>query len=562
MRATKTLISTAKEKPNNAKLISHQYMIRSGLIRQLSSGIYTWLPTGTRVLQKIINIVRDEMNKIGSNEIILPNILPAELLKETQRWEEFGPELLKIQDRNKRDFCYGPTHEETIVELARKEITSYKQLPLNLYQIQTKFRDEIRPRFGIMRSREFIMKDAYSFHTKQTCLEKTYRIMQQTYNHILKRIGIKFHIVEADAGAIGGNVTHEFQVPSKTGEDIICYNNDNTYSANIELANYLKPDLGLREAPSQKLQKITAPNLTSIENLTSTKILKTLMIKDSQKKNFVLVLCSGHKLNVSKINKLTLISPPFYFPTEEEIIKVMGSNRSFIGPIYCKIPIIVDYSAAILNDFACGANENNCYYIGANWERDVKNFEVAHLRNVIAGDLSPDGKGQLSTVNSIEVGHIFQLGVHYSKAMNATILNENGKKIPMIMGCYGLGVSRIIAASIEQFHDNRGIIWPPSITPFDIIIMPINMHKSAKVAETAERLYTQLKAAGFDTLLDDRKKRAGIMFADADLIGAPHQIIISEHQLKKGKIEYKSRIKKKIKIILCDLESILKHVSL
>jgi len=567
MRATQTLLATEKQTPKDAELISHQYMLRSGLIRQLASGIYTWLPTGMRVLQKVKNIVRDEMNKAGANEITLPSILPAELLQETGRWEKFGPELLKIQDRHQRDFCYGPTHEEPIVELARKEIKSYKQLPLNLYQIQTKFRDEIRPRFGIMRAREFLMKDAYSFHVTEACLEKTYKVMYQAYGNILKRIGLDFRVVEADAGAIGGNITHEFQVLAKTGEDVICYSDQSAYAANMELASYLKPDLNLREKPNQSLQKISTSNIKCIDdlaekfNLDPKKTLKTLVIRDNQKKFFALVLRAEDELNVCKINKLPQISPPFYFAKAAEITEVMEADLDFIGPVHCKIPIIVDYSAAILNDFVCGANKNDYHYIGANWARDVENFAVADLRNVVAGDLSPDGQGQLRTANGIEVGHIFQLGSHYSTAMNATILDENGKKTPVMMGCYGFGVSRIIAASIEQSHDDRGIIWPQSISPFDIIIIPMQMHKSVKVAETAENLYIQLKAAGFDVLLDDRKERPGIMFADADLIGAPHQIIIGENQLQQGKIEYKSRKTGKIEIIGCNIEAILQYAA-
>lgn len=567
MRATQTLLATEKETPKDAELISHQYMLRAGLIRKLASGIYTWLPTGMRVLQKVKNIVRDEMNKAGANEITLPSILPAELLQETKRWDKFGPELLKLKDRHHRDFCYGPTHEEPIVDIARKEIKSYKQLPINLYQIQTKFRDEIRPRFGVMRAREFIMKDAYSFHATQACLEKTYETMYHAYRNILKRIGLDFRIVEADPGAIGGNITHEFQVLANTGEDVICYSDQSSYAANIELASYLKPDLSLREKPAQSLEKIATPGLKCIDDLVEKcnvdpeKTLKTLIIRDSQQQFFALILRADHELNACKVAKLTQISPPFYFAAQDEITEIMQADAGFLGPINCKIPTIVDYSAALLSDFVCGANENDYHYVGANWERDIENFEIADLRNVIAGDFSPDGKGQLQTTNGIEVGHIFQLGTHYSKAMDATILDKNGKKTPLIMGCYGFGITRIIAASIEQSHDDKGIIWPQSIAPFDIIIIPMQMHKSVKVAETAENIYTQLRAAGFNVLLDDRKERPGIMFADADLIGVPHQIIIGEHQLAHGNIEYKSRKRQKIETIDCNLESILKHTS-
>ena len=564
MRATKILLTTEKKKPKDSEIISHQYMIRAGLIRQLASGIYTWLPIGIRVLQKIKNIVRNEMNKIGSNEIILPSILPAELLKETGRWEQFGPELLKFQDRNKRNFCYGPTHEEPIVDIARKEIKSYKQLPLNLYQIQTKFRDEIRPRFGIMRAREFIMKDAYSFHTTMICLEKTYNSMYQSYNNILKHIGINFRVVKADSGKIGGNISHEFQVLAKSGEDTICYSNQSDYAANIEIANYLKPNLTFKKVSQKKIQKISTYNIDKLVkqfDLDSQKILKTLIIRDNKRNFFALVLCRNHTINMCKIKKLKQISPPFYFATLDEVQKIMKAPLDFIGPIHCKIPIIIDYSAAILSDFICGANENHSYYIGANWKCDVDNFEIADLRNVMSGDLSPDGVGKLEIVNGIEVGHIFQLGSFYSNKMNVKILDKKGKKIPIMMGCYGFGISRVIAASIEQSHDDKGIIWPQNIAPFDIIIIPIYMHQSSKVAEVSESIYIQLKNSGFDVLIDDRKERPGVMFADADLIGIPHHIIIGEKQLQNGNIEYKFRKTQKIQKILCNIKLILAHIS-
>ena len=566
MRTTETLIATAREIPKDARMISHQYMIRSGLIRQLASGIYTWLPIGMLVLQKIEGIVHDEMRKAGASEVKLPSILPAELLQETSRWKKFGSELLKIKDRYHRSFCYGPTHEEPMVEIARKEIKSYRQLPLNLYQIQTKFRDEIRPRFGVIRAREFIMKDAYSFHSKQECMEKTYIIMCQAYNNILKRIGLNFRIVEADSGDIGGNITHEFQILVKTGEDIICYSNQSAYAANIELAKYLKPDLSLRKEPTQKIKKVKEAHLKCIDPL-SKKItsynkekLKILIIRDSCKKLFMLIINKEHTLNSLKVNKLSQIAPPFYLVKENEIKTIMGADLNFVGPVRCNIPIIVDYSAALISNFICGANENGYYYIGVNWKRDIQNFDVEDLRNVVTGDLSPDGIGQLQMTNGIEVGHIFQLGSHYSKIMNASVFDENNKKIPLIMGCYGLGITRIIAASIEQSHDEKGIIWPETIAPFNIIIIPLQMHTSVMVTKKSEDFYVQLKAYGFDVLLDDRQKRPGIMFADADLIGIPHQIIISDIQIKQGKIEYKSRKTGVIKKINCNLESILQCI--
>ncbi len=566
MRVSQTLLATEKEIPKDAELISHQYMLRAGLIRRLASGIYQWLPTGVKVLQKVQTIIREEMNKAGASEILMPSILPAELLQETHRWQKFGPELLKMQDRHNRDFCYGPTHEEPIVDIARKEIKSYKQLPLNLYQIQTKFRDEIRPRFGVMRAREFIMKDAYSFHNSYKCLEETYQKMHTAYCNILKRINLEFRVVNADAGAIGGSKTHEFQVLARVGEDIVCYSDQSDYAANIEMAEYLKPDLTKRAKSAEELTKKATPNLKTITQLceafsiSAAQVVKTIVIKDSRNKFFALVLCGDHDLNEIKVSKLPQITAPFNFATDADIQHVYGATTGSLGPVNSPITVIVDYSAAMLSDFVCGANEDGFHLFGANWQRDVNDYVVEDIRNVVIGDLSPDGNGRLQQTNGIEVGHIFQLGEHYSKVMNASILDENGKKQDLIMGCYGFGISRVIAAAIEQSHDENGIIWPREIAPYDIVIIPMNMHKSGRVFEEANKLYNDLRAAGFEVLFDDRKERAGIMFADADLIGIPHQLIIGERGLENNVIEYKCRKTQIKEEISCAIESILQKV--
>ena len=547
MRTTQTLLATEKETPKEAELISHQYMLRAGLIRKLASGIYMWLPTGMRVIEKVKAIVRDEMNKADASEVLMPSVLPAELRQETARWDKFGEELLKFSDRHHRDFCYGPTHEEPMVELARMAIKSYKQLPLTFYQIQTKFRDEIRPRFGVMRAREFIMKDAYSFHENSVSLQKTYQAMHQAYGNILDRIGLEYRVVEADAGAIGGSVTHEFQVLAKAGEDIICYSDESDYAANIELATYLKPELKPRAKPTKSLEKVATPGLKTIKalcqafNLSADQTVKTLIVKDADNQYFALVLRGDHTLNEVKVGNLPEVKAPFCFASNEEIQKVMQADPGSLGPINARVPVIADHSAAILNELNCGANESGFHFFSGHWERDVDDFIIRDIRNAEVGDLSPDGQGILKRRNGIEVGHIFQLGDHYSKVMDACILDEKGRKKPLIMGCYGFGISRVIAASIEQLHDDKGIIWPQEIAPYDVIILPMNRHKSKKVAEAAENIYAQLQGAGFDVLLDDRKERAGIMFADADLIGVPHQIIISDKTLEKNGVEYKCR---------------------
>ncbi|MED7788473.1 proline--tRNA ligase [Francisella sp. 19X1-34] len=547
MKATQTLIATTKELPKEAVLISHQYMLKAGLIKKLASGIYTWMPMGLKVLQKIQEIVRSEMNKAGASELLLPSILPSELLQETHRWDKFGPELLKLKDRHDRDFCYGPTHEEPIVDMARDTIKSYKQLPLNLYQIQTKFRDEIRPRFGVMRAREFIMKDSYSFHENNQCLNNTYKVMYQTYCNILDKIGLEYRPVKADSGAIGGDNSHEFQVLANAGEDIICYSNDSDYAANIELATYAKPDLSKKANSQNSIEKIHTPNIKTIEKLCKEmkfdikQTIKTMVVKDTKGDFFALVVRGDHELNETKINKLPQISAPYTLASREEIFELFNANPGSLGIYNCPIQIIADYSAIAISDLCCGANEDDYHYTNVNWDRDVTNYEIADIRNVIAGDISPDSKGTLALTNGVEVGHIFELGDVYSKPMNATVIGQDGKSKPILMGCYGFGVSRVMAAAIEQSHDDKGIIWPEAIAPFEVAILPINYNKSENVKKVADTLYQELSAKGIDVLLDDRGARPGVMFADADLVGYSHHVVIGDRLLEQNLIEYKNR---------------------
>ena len=547
MKATQVLIATTKELPKEAVLTSHQYMLKAGLIRKLASGIYIWLPMGLRVLQKVQNIVREEMNKAGASELLLPSILPSELLQETHRWEKFGPELLKLKDRNDRDFCYGPTHEEPIVDMARNTIKSYKQLPLNLYQIQTKFRDEIRPRFGAMRAREFIMKDAYSFHENAECLRNTYNTMYDTYSSILDRIGLNFRPVRADTGAIGGDNSHEFQVLANAGEDVICYSNGSDYAANIELATYAKPDISTRVKSDNAISKIHTPNMKTIEKLCKEmdlnieKSIKTMVIKDAKGNFFALIIRGDHELNETKINKLPQIVAPYDMASREEIYSLFTANAGSLGIVNCPITIIADYSAMMITDICCGANEDDYHFTNVNWDRDVTEYIVADIRNVVNGDISPDNNGTLELTNGIEVGHIFELEDVYSKPMNATIIGQDGKGKPMLMGCYGFGVSRAVAAAVEQSHDENGIIWPESIAPYHVAILPINYNKSDAVKELADKLYAELTAKGIDVILDDRGARPGVMFADADLIGYTHHVIIGDRLIEQGLVEYKNR---------------------
>lgn len=547
MRTSNFLIATQKETPADAEVISHQLMLRAGLIRKLASGLYTWLPLGLRVLRKVENIVREEMNEAGGQEVSMPVVQPAELWQESGRWEQYGPELLRIQDRHQREFCLGPTHEEVITDMVRGEMKSYKQLPINLYQIQTKVRDEIRPRFGIMRSREFLMKDAYSFHANQASLEETYQVMHRTYSTIFTRLGLQFRPVIADTGSIGGNASHEFHVLANSGEDNIAFSDTSDYAANVEMAEAVASPAD-RPAPSAAMAEIATPGVKSIEDLANflkadaATTLKTLVVAGEEEGSLVaLVLRGDHQLNTIKAEKIAGVASPLTMAEESAVRQRIGAGFGSLGPVGLGIDIIVDRSAAVLADFTCGANRDDTHLTGVNWDRDCPLGQVEDLRDVVAGDPSPDGQGSLLIKRGIEVGHIFQLGTKYSEAMGATVLDENGKKATMTMGCYGIGVSRVVASAIEQNHDDRGIIWPSSIAPFQLAVVPLNMHKSAAVAECAEALYTSLKQAGVDVLLDDRNERPGVKFADMELIGIPHRIVIGDRALAEGNIEYKGR---------------------
>ncbi|WP_444919002.1 proline--tRNA ligase [Microbulbifer sp. JMSA003] len=552
MRASRYLIATQKETPNDAVVISHQLMLRAGMIRRLSSGLYTWLPTGLRVLRKVERIVREEMDRAGSLEVLMPVVQPAELWEESGRWQQYGPELLRIKDRHNNDFCLGPTHEEVITDLIRGEINSYKQLPANFYQVQTKFRDEIRPRFGVMRAREFTMKDAYSFHVNEGSLQETYDIMHGAYCQIFERIGLDYRPVLADTGSIGGSSSHEFHVLAQSGEDDIAFSTESRYAANVELAEAVAP-AGERPAPSQEMLEVHTPNQKTIADVSEflksdpAHSVKTLIVLGECEEGetaplIALVLRGDHELNELKAEKLAGIASPIQFASEERIAEELSCNIGSLGPVGIKIETVVDRSAAHLADFICGANRDDYHLTGVNWGRDVELGRVEDLRNVVAGDASPDGQGTLEIKRGIEVGHIFQLGDKYSRAMNATVLDENGKEQVMSMGCYGIGVSRIVAAAIEQNHDDSGIIWPTAIAPFQLAIVPINMHKSDVVREKCEHLYESLRSKGIDVLLmDEAKARLGAMLADVELIGIPHRIVIGDRGLEKGVVEYKGR---------------------
>ena len=547
MRSSNFLIATQKEVPSDAEVASHQLMLRAGMIRKLAAGFYTWLPMGLRVLRKVEAIVRDEMDNAGCQELSMPIVQPAELWQESGRWEQYGAELLRIQDRHNRDFCLGPTHEEVITDLIRGEIKSYKQLPATFYQIQTKVRDEIRPRFGIMRSREFLMKDAYSFHATQASLEDTYQIMHRAYTNIFTRLNLTFRPVIADTGSIGGSASHEFHVLASSGEDDIAFSDRSDYAANIEMAEAIAPQTD-RPAATASLQEVATPGVKTIEALAqflaidAAHTVKTMLVTGENEGELVaLVLRGDHQLNPIKAEKLAGVSAPLQMADEEAVRKICGSGFGSLGPVGLDIPVIVDRSAAHLADFVCGANRDDLHLSGVNWERDCPGGQVADLRNVVAGDPSPDGQGTLDIKRGIEVGHIFQLGTKYSEAMQAKVLNENGKSIPMSMGCYGIGVSRIVAAAIEQNHDENGIIWPPAMAPFQLAIVPLNMQKSEQVAHCAEDLYARLRDAGVEVLLDDRNERPGVKFADMELIGIPHRLVIGDRALAEGNLEYKGR---------------------
>ena len=549
MRTSQYLLSTLKETPADAEVISHQLMLRAGMIRKLASGLYTWLPTGVRVLKKVENIVREEMNNAGAIEVSMPVVQPADLWQESGRWEQYGPELLRFVDRGERPFVLGPTHEEVITDMVRNEISSYKQLPLNFFQIQTKFRDEVRPRFGVMRSREFLMKDAYSFHTSQESLQETYDKMFAAYNKIFSRMDLDFRPVQADTGSIGGSASHEFQVLAQSGEDDVIFSNESDYAANIELAEAVAPK-GERAAPTEELRIIDTPNAKTIAELTEQfnlpveKTVKTLLVhatKESGHALVALLVRGDHELNEVKAEKLEMVASPLTFATEAEIRAVVNAGPGSLGPINMTVPVVVDRTVAMMSDFGAGANIDGKHYFGINWERDLPLPQVADIRNVVAGDPSPDGKGTLLIKRGIEVGHIFQLGTKYTEALKATVQGEDGRNQLMTMGCYGIGVTRVVAAAIEQNHDDRGIIWPDAIAPFQVAILPMNMHKSFRVKDLAESLYDSLRAKGIDVIMDDRKERPGVMFADMELIGVPHTIVIGDRNLDSDEIEYKHR---------------------
>ena len=549
MRTSQYLLSTLKETPSDAVVVSHQLMLRSGMIRKLASGLYTWMPMGLRVLRKVENIVREEMNRAGALETLMPAVQPAELWEESGRWDQYGPELLRIKDRHSRDFVIGPTHEEVITDIVRNEISSYKQLPLNLYQIQTKFRDEIRPRFGVMRGREFLMKDAYSFHLNDACLDDEYKNMHAAYCRIFDRLGLNYRPVEADSGSIGGNQSHEFHVLAESGEDDIAFSDSSNYAANIEKAEALTP-AGDRPAATEAMQLVDTPDAKTIAslveqfNLPIEKTVKTLIVAASEEcdAEFVALMVRGdHELNEIKAEHQPEIAEPLRFATDAEIRDIMGAGPGSLGPVNISIPCIVDRTVAKMADFGAGANIEDKHYFGINWERDTTYTREADLRNIVAGDPSPCGNGKLVIKRGIEVGHIFQLGRKYSEALNATVLDQNGKASVVTMGCYGIGVTRVVAAAIEQNNDDRGIVWPESIAPFQIAIVPLKIEKSEVVREAAEKLYSELKEAGYDVLMDDRKASPGIKFADMELMGIPHRVVLSDRGLKDGMVEYKCR---------------------
>ncbi len=547
MRLSQYPINTLKETPSEAELVSHQLMLRAGLIRRTAAGIYSWLPWGLRTLRKVEAIVREEMDRTGAFELLLPAIQPAELWQESGRWSEYGPELLRIKDRHQRDFVVGPTHEEVITDIARREIKSYRQLPVNLYQIQSKFRDEIRPRFGVMRAREFIMKDAYSFHVDERSLAEGYALMRAAYSRMFQRMGLNFRVVQADPGAIGGSASEEFQVLAASGEDAIAVSDDDDFAANVERAPALPP-AGARPAPAAALQRVATPGARTIEQLSSmlevpaARCLKTLIVEGSEGAPVALLLRGDHELNALKAQKLPGVANPLRLASAADVRAVTGCEPGYIGPVgLAGLRVYADHGVLALADLVCGANEKDVHFTGVNWQRDLPAPAAADLRNVVEGDPSPSGRGRLRIVRGIEVGHIFQLGRRYSAAMQATVLDEAGAPVPMLMGCYGIGVTRIVAASIEQHHDERGIIWPEPIAPFHVVLVPLNLQKSPPVRAAADALYAEFTAAGIEVLYDDRDARAGVKFADAELLGIPHRIVIGERGLAAGTIEYRHR---------------------
>ncbi|NII12017.1 proline--tRNA ligase [Oleiagrimonas sp. C23AA] len=547
MRLSQFHLATVKEVPADAEIASHRLMLRAGMLRKLAAGIYTWTPLGLRVLRKVETVVREEMDRAGAIEMLMPSIQPRELWEETGRWEKFGGQLLKIRDRKEQEFCYGPTHEEVITDFARNELKSYKQLPITFYQIQTKFRDEIRPRFGVMRAREFMMKDAYSFHLDMESLDNTYRTMYDAYARIFSRLGLRFRAVQADTGAIGGHASHEFQVLADSGEDALAYSDGSDYAANVELAEAKAPE-GERPAPLAELERVNTPTQRSITEVTDflgedpRHCVKTVMVRGTEG---LVALCvrGDHEVNEVKAAKLEELPGESVLASEQEILAAVGAQPGFIGPVGLpdSIPVIVDRSAAVLADFVCGGNANGTHYVGANWERDARIARVADIRKVVAGDLSPDGEGTLRLARGIEVGHVFQLGGRYAESMGANVLDEGGKSRSMLMGCYGVGVSRIVAAAIEQNHDERGILWPEPMAPWRVAICVIGNKGSTQALDAATELYQALAGRGIECVLDDRGLRPGPMFADMELIGIPHRIVVSERGLAAGTFEYRAR---------------------
>jgi prolyl-tRNA synthetase len=547
MRLSQYPISTVKETPSEAEIISHQLMLRAGFVRRLAAGIYSWLPLGLRTLRKVETIIREEMDRAGALELLMPAVQPAELWQESGRWREYGPELLRIKDRHERDFVFGPTHEEVITDIARRELKSYRQLPVNFYQIQTKFRDEIRPRFGVMRGREFIMKDAYSFHTDQASLAAGYAAMREAYTRMFRRMGLNFRAVRADSGAIGGNASEEFQVLADSGEDAIAVSDGDDFAANIELAQALPPREP-RPAAGARLARASTPDARSIEqvcallHVTPRQCLKTLIVTGSEGTAVALLIRGDHELNAVKAQKLPCVASPLRMASAAEVRAATGSEPGFLGPVSLRgVRVYADHGALAMADFVCGANQKDAHFTGVNWGRDLPEPEAADIRNVVAGDPSPSGCGVLRIMRGIEVGHIFQLGCKYSSAMKASVLDEAGNPVEMLMGCYGIGVTRVVAAAIEQNHDERGIIWPDAIAPFHVILVPLNLQKSERVRDAADKLYAELSGAGIDVLYDDRDARPGVKFADAELIGVPHRIVIGERGIDAGTLEYRHR---------------------
>ncbi|MGH8298018.1 MAG: proline--tRNA ligase [Steroidobacteraceae bacterium] len=546
MRLSQYPINTARETPAEAEIVSHQLMLRAGLIRRLAAGLYTWLPIGLRTLSKAETIIREEMDRAGALELIMPVFQPGELWQESRRWTEYGPELLRFKDRHERDFVAGPTHEEVITDIVRREIKSYRQLPVNFYQVQTKFRDEIRPRFGVMRAREFIMKDAYSFHVDQASLQQGYRAMYDAYTRIFTRMGLDFRAVKADSGPIGGDVSQEFHVLAASGEDAIVFSDEDDYAANLEAAAALPP-AEPRPAARESLTEVATPGARTIEEVSRmlkvapSRCVKTLLVEGSEEDVVALVIRGDHELNATKAQRLPGVASPLRMAGAERIARATGAEAGFIGPVDLRGRIYADHSALALADFVCGANRKDMHLTGVNWERDVREVTAADIRSVREGDPSPSGRGRLKVARGIEVGHIFQLGRKYSEPLKATVLDESGKEVTLLMGCYGIGVTRVVAAAIEQNHDERGIIWPEPLAPFQVVLVPLNLQKSAGVREVADRLYNELTAAGIEVLYDDRDARPGVKFADAELLGIPHRLVVAERGLESGRLEYRQR---------------------